>query len=189
MSVITQIPNSWATYKRTPPRGYTVITEKEALDPKNKEILTSARSFIDRNVKAGADIGHREYKEIGGRKIFFIVEPHYHPPGGTTKPWGWHKGATVFVPPANDPFAFLYNAASETAFTGDVPPDFIGKVKKYGPPLALSGLFFVNPIVGGIAMGGLIGKKFWDKKHATKAAPPISPTPAVHTAAVAAAGK
>jgi hypothetical protein len=25
------------------------------------------------------------------------LEWHYHPPGGTAHPWGWHKGATVYV--------------------------------------------------------------------------------------------
>jgi hypothetical protein len=25
------------------------------------------------------------------------LEWHFHPPGGTAHPWGWHKGATVYL--------------------------------------------------------------------------------------------
>ena len=25
------------------------------------------------------------------------VEWHYHPPGGAAHPWGWHKGATIYL--------------------------------------------------------------------------------------------
>src|SRR4051812_7698274 len=28
-----------------------------------------------------------------------ILEVHYHPPGGPIKPWGKHKGASLFVEP------------------------------------------------------------------------------------------
>lgn len=26
------------------------------------------------------------------------IESHYHPEGGAVLPWGWHKGASVYVP-------------------------------------------------------------------------------------------
>lgn len=31
-----------------------------------------------------------------GRDIKAVIEPHYHPPGGITKPWGWHKGVSLW---------------------------------------------------------------------------------------------
>lgn len=33
---------------------------------------------------------------VPGRDIAAIIEPHYHPPGGATKPWGWHKGVSLW---------------------------------------------------------------------------------------------
>jgi Putative peptidoglycan binding domain len=35
--------------------------------------------------------------EIGGRSYFGRVEQHYHPPGGSEKPWGYHTGISLFV--------------------------------------------------------------------------------------------
>ncbi len=34
--------------------------------------------------------------EVHGRWAIGI-EHHFHPPGGEFKPWGWHKGGTVFI--------------------------------------------------------------------------------------------
>lgn len=33
-----------------------------------------------------------------GRTFVARVERHYHPPGGAARPWGWHKGISVFAP-------------------------------------------------------------------------------------------
>ena len=33
---------------------------------------------------------------LPGRDINAVIEPHYHPPGGATKPWGWHKGVSLW---------------------------------------------------------------------------------------------
>lgn len=31
-----------------------------------------------------------------GRDIAAIIEPHFHEPGGPVKPWGWHKGVSLY---------------------------------------------------------------------------------------------
>ena len=82
--ILTEKPASWASYTRKLPDGYKVISESEAKDPKNKEILTSARSFINRNVEADKPVGHQEFHTVNGRKILYIVEPHFHEPNGKT---------------------------------------------------------------------------------------------------------
>lgn len=97
MAILTQKPTEWTRYSRTLPVGFRAITDKEALADVN--ILARAREFINRNVKNNAPIGAQEQYDIGGYRLLFIVEPHYHEPNGPAKPWGWHKGCTVFIGP------------------------------------------------------------------------------------------
>jgi len=177
--ILTQEPKTWTTYKRALPDGYSVITEKEALAPANKEILTRARQFIDRNVKADMPIGHREFLTIGGRKILFIVEPHYHEPNGKTKPWGWHKGATVFVPRANDYWAFLYDDSS--AFGGAVQAATIAKrLKRYAIPAAITVMALVNPPLGmSVGFAAFAAKRLRHKAEFKG----VSPSAEAHAAA------
>jgi hypothetical protein len=35
--------------------------------------------------------------ESNGKKYVGRLEEHYHPPGGKAKPWGKHKGVTVYA--------------------------------------------------------------------------------------------
>ena len=35
------------------------------------------------------------YADFGGETLIFRLERHYHPPGGTAKPWGQHTGVSV----------------------------------------------------------------------------------------------
>lgn len=98
MAILYNKPVEWAMYRRQLPNGYRVITDREALADSN--ILALAREFINRQVRANSAIGASEQRDIGGRRVMFIVEPHYHPPGGNVRPYGWHKGCTVFIGPA-----------------------------------------------------------------------------------------
>ncbi len=174
--ILTQEPESWKQYSRSLPDGYTVITEKEALDPKNREVLTTARSFINRNVRAGAPIGHQEFKTINGRKILFVVEPHFHEPNGPVKPWGWHHGATVFVPPVNDYWSFLYDDSS--AFGAEAilkGKDLKTRLKRFAVPAALTVLTVLNPPVGlTVSLGTLAFNHFHNKQTPFKGVPVAS---------------
>jgi hypothetical protein len=101
MAVLTQKPAAWESYQRRLPEGYRAIKTNEALS--EPAILKEARTFIDRNVKANKPIGHQEFKTVKGRRLLFTIEPHYHEPNGPTKPWGWHKGASVAINPSPAP--------------------------------------------------------------------------------------
>lgn len=176
--ILTQQPASWAQYKRALPDGYKVISSKEALDPKNREILTTARSFIDRNVRGNTPIGHQEFKTINGRKILYVVEPHYHEPNGPVKPWGWHHGATVFVPPVNDYWAFLYDDSSsmgaESILQGK---DMKTRLKRFAMPAALTVLTVLNPPIGiGTTLGTMAFKHFRKSKEFKG----VAVSPAIH---------
>lgn len=37
---------------------------------------------------------------VGGQPVIARLECHYHPPGGSVKPWGPHKGCTIYWPTA-----------------------------------------------------------------------------------------
>ena len=95
MAILTEKPSTWKSYVRSIPVGYSILTQKQA----TPTILAKAREFINRKVKANAVLGEAEEYRLNGRKVRFVVEPHYHEPNGPVKPWGWHKGATVFVGP------------------------------------------------------------------------------------------
>lgn len=41
--------------------------------------------------------GFEQSFEIEGRRFVGRIERHYHPEGGVAKPWGWHKGCSIFV--------------------------------------------------------------------------------------------
>lgn len=43
-----------------------------------------------------AEMGTMTKLSYPGRDILAIIQPHYHEPGGPTKPWGWHKGVTLY---------------------------------------------------------------------------------------------
>lgn len=97
MAILYTKPAAWEAYERRLPPGYRPIKTSEALS--DAAILKSARTFIDKNVKANASLGTQEYKTVNGKHLLFTVEPHYHEPNGPVKPWGWHKGASVSINP------------------------------------------------------------------------------------------
>ena len=35
--------------------------------------------------------------EVAGKRYVGRIEAHYHPPGGELRPWGHHKGCSVYV--------------------------------------------------------------------------------------------
>lgn len=61
---------------------------------KSSEVPAAAFPLL-RPLLAGA-LGTVTKLAVPGRDIAAIIEPHYHPPGGVTKPWGWHKGVSLW---------------------------------------------------------------------------------------------
>lgn len=69
----------------TPPAGYTRLTGS---------VPASVQSQL-RPLLSGS-IGTVTKLPAEGRDIIAIIEPHFHEPGGPIKPWGWHKGVSLF---------------------------------------------------------------------------------------------
>lgn len=53
-------------------------------------VVAAARSFLNLPMGAGRLLS------LDGRRYAFCLEPHYHPPGFSRGPVGWHKGVTVY---------------------------------------------------------------------------------------------
>jgi hypothetical protein len=58
------------------------------------EIAQRARAILDEN--SGAPFGTEVPFEIDGQSYIGRIEEHYHEPGGPKKPWGRHRGVTVY---------------------------------------------------------------------------------------------
>jgi hypothetical protein len=58
------------------------------------EIVQRARQILDgsRDVGFGTEVPF----EIDGQAYIGRIEEHYHEPGGPRKPWGRHRGVTVY---------------------------------------------------------------------------------------------
>lgn len=85
---ITSKPNQASG---TPPVGY------KRLNSVSTEISSIAKKLL------GGEFGSITPFELNGEQYLARVEPHYHqppPPGADAskypKPWGWHKGVTVY---------------------------------------------------------------------------------------------
>jgi hypothetical protein len=57
-------------------------------------IAQRAREILDEN--SGAAYGTEVPFEIDGQSYVGRIEEHYHEPGGPKKPWGRHRGVTVY---------------------------------------------------------------------------------------------
>jgi hypothetical protein len=55
---------------------------------KAKELLNSTR---------GQPYGTEVRFDIDGKTFAGVVERHYHEPGGEARPWGWHRGISLFA--------------------------------------------------------------------------------------------
>lgn len=70
--------------QRRPVRGAEMSTE----------IAKRAREILDAN--SDAAYGTEVPFEIDGQSYIGRIEEHYHEPGGPKKPWGRHRGVTVY---------------------------------------------------------------------------------------------
>ncbi|HZU85163.1 MAG TPA: hypothetical protein VE987_19660 [Polyangiaceae bacterium] len=58
------------------------------------EIVRAAKAYLKE--LSPLPLGSERSATIGGRRYFFVLERHYHPPGFVGGPRGWHKGITVY---------------------------------------------------------------------------------------------
>lgn len=54
-----------------------------------------ARDILEEH--ADAEVGASIPFRYGGRSYIARIEQHYNPEGGERKPWGWHKGVTLYT--------------------------------------------------------------------------------------------
>jgi hypothetical protein len=73
------------------PPGYRRLKQQEVtpdLSQKAKDILR----------EHGRDpYGTQVPFEVAGTNYMGVIEQHYHEPGGSLKPWGYHHGVSLFV--------------------------------------------------------------------------------------------
>ena len=72
-----------------PPAGATPWPASQQV---SKPILAWARA----NLKY--PMGTIVQANVAGQSVIARLECHYHPPGGAVKPWGPHKGCTIYWP-------------------------------------------------------------------------------------------
>jgi len=70
--------------QRRPVRGEEMTTE----------IARRAREILDAN--RDTEYGTEVPFEVEGQPYVGRIEEHYHEPGGSKKPWGRHRGVTVY---------------------------------------------------------------------------------------------
>jgi hypothetical protein len=63
-------------------------------DETTPEVAQRAREILDAN--QGAAYGTEVPFEVDGRSYVGRIEEHYHEPGGPRRPWGRHRGVTVY---------------------------------------------------------------------------------------------
>ena len=59
------------------------------------ELGVKARTILDetRSEPFGAELRF----ELRGKPYAAVIERHYHAPGGEARPWGWHRGISLFA--------------------------------------------------------------------------------------------
>lgn len=98
--------------------GYTAIRKSEQKDVSERPVLVldQGQKFIEvpgyRRMKTveidrilqkkAQSMLDEEYGKVlyfthKGKNVAVAIESHYHEPGGEAKPWGWHKGASLFI--------------------------------------------------------------------------------------------
>jgi len=99
--------------------------------PEMREFAIAVRDRI-RSHRLGSEVDS-EITLADGSRIVARVEQHYHPPGGTMRPWGRHLGVSLFarastmVPSA--PGGFRLGTRSRACLVG-VHPDLVRVVER-----------------------------------------------------------
>ena len=88
-----------ADSEQAQPSAEPKATQRVVRKIKNAEmtvpVVKKARQIIDQNYKK--PLGYEVEFEIEGKHFVGRVEQHYHPPGGELRPWGYHKGCSLYV--------------------------------------------------------------------------------------------
>jgi hypothetical protein len=76
--------------------GLTEAPQRRPLQPQETtpQIEQRAKEILD--AKHDSPIGTEVPFDIDGRAYVARIEEHYHEPGGPLRPWGHHRGVTVY---------------------------------------------------------------------------------------------
>jgi hypothetical protein len=74
-------------------------TDAELRRLPNEEVTPalSRRAQVILDQHNDSEIGTEVPFKVGGRHYVARIEEHYHPEGGPRKPWGYHKGISLFA--------------------------------------------------------------------------------------------
>ena len=78
------ITSDYKSFNGAPPPGFNRI---KSVPPEAKAIAKDVLS---------GEYGTLTPFEVGNEKFIARVEPHYHDPNSGIKPYGWHKGVTIY---------------------------------------------------------------------------------------------
>lgn len=67
---------------------------------KQSEVGPGELAFAKECVRHVGKPGNQQRATIEGREVLALTEWHYHEPGGAARPWGWHRGISLFTPRA-----------------------------------------------------------------------------------------
>ena len=89
-------PKVAAKCPKPPFAGTVNVPQRRAVrgEEMTSEIARRAREILDAN--RGADFGTEVSFEVDGQPYVGRIEEHCHEPGGPKKPWGSHRGVTVY---------------------------------------------------------------------------------------------
>ncbi len=66
------------------------MTKKDSNQKLGEKALKILRSTLDK------PFGSKILFEMDGKQYQAHIERHYHEPGGQARPWGWHRGISLF---------------------------------------------------------------------------------------------
>ena len=63
---------------------------------KGEEVGAAETAFARRALKSKGTPGNQQIEVMpDGAEVMALTEWHYHEPGGSVRPWGWHHGITL----------------------------------------------------------------------------------------------
>lgn len=65
---------------------------------KQAEVTPAHTAFAIECRRHMGAVGRLQQTAINGVTVAGRTEWHYHEPGGTMRPWGWHHGVSLLVP-------------------------------------------------------------------------------------------
>jgi hypothetical protein len=137
--IIQELKKAWKVLAQQ--LSVTGVTKPLAPEPvvtyrrlRDDEVTAAVRDMAKKIIQEhhGDPVGTNVPFEIGGKQYVGRIENHYHPPGGALKPWGWHKGCSMFA------------VESAVSGLGEMTPLPSLPILGVGALLAVGGLYYAS---------------------------------------------